>query len=343
MLATAALPLVDSLGRVASDLRVSLTDRCNLRCTYCMPAEGMSWIPAPEVLTDDEMIRLIQLAATRLGITKVRFTGGEPLLRKGLEELVSQTASVFTALGQSPDIALTTNGIGLARRAGALAASGLTRVNISLDSLDPQRYAQLARRDRLSDVLAGLEAAEAAGLRPIKINSVIMRGVNESDIVPLTRFCLQHGYELRFIEQMPLGPKHGWDRSRLVSQSEILEHLARDFVLRPSVAPRGSAPAEIWQVAAGTDHPSGRVGVIASVTAPFCGSCDRTRLTADGQMRNCLFSDTEVDLRRLLRTGASDDEIANAWRGGQYKKLSGHGINQAGFEPPVRNMSAIGG
>ena len=342
---TAVVPagvLGDAFGRVARDLRVSLTDRCNLRCSYCMPADGLDWLPTDEVLTDTEIVRLIDVAVTQLGVRKVRFTGGEPLLRRGLAGIVAGAAGLRTDEEVAPEPSLTTNGLSLDRRIGELAAAGLDRVNISLDSLDRQRYAALARRDRLPDVLRGLAAAAAAGLRPVKVNTVVMRGVNEADVVPLLEFCLREGYRLRFIEQMPLGPKHGWDRSAMVPAAEILALLGAHFDLTPA-GQRGSAPAEEWLVAAADCHPAGRVGVIASVTAPFCAACDRTRLTADGQLRTCLFAHTETDLRGPLRAGASDTELAELWRGAHLAKAAGHGIGTAGFRQPIRTMSSIGG
>ncbi len=334
--------LRDGFGRTARDLRISLTDRCNLRCNYCMPAEGLTWLPTPSVLTDDEVIRLITVAVERLGVRELRFTGGEPLLRGGLAGILAAAAALRTDANVAPELSLTTNGLGLDKRIDELAAAGLQRVNISLDSLDRERYATLARRDRLDDVLRSLAAVDAAGLRPIKVNTVVMRGVNEVDVVSLAEFCLQRGYRLRFIEQMPLGPRHGWDVRQLVSGSEILARLRGHFDLAVA-GQRGAAPAEDWLVAAADCHPAGRIGVIASVTAPFCGACDRTRLTADGQVRNCLFSRTETDLRTELRAGASDEELAVLWRGAHLDKAAGHGIGTAGFEQPARTMSAIGG
>lgn len=328
---------------MATDLRVSLTDRCNLRCTYCMPPEGLAWFPTEEVLTDAEVIRLIAIAVELLGVTKVRFTGGEPLLHRSLEHIVGEVSRLRTRAGRAPELSLTTNGIGLDKRVKDLAKAGLNRVNVSLDSLDPQRYARLARRDRLDAVLAGLAAAEAAGLLPVKVNSVIMRGVNECDVVPLAEFCLERGYQLRYIEQMPLGPKGEWDRSQMVTQAEILALLAERFTLTAAVEPRGAAPAELWRVLPDATQPGGHLGVIASVTAPFCGACDRTRITADGQMRTCLFSRTETDLRTPLRAGAPDEEIAELWAGAQGRKAAAHGIGEAGFVQPARTMSAIGG
>jgi cyclic pyranopterin phosphate synthase len=334
--------LVDGFGRTARDLRISLTDRCNLRCSYCMPAEGLAWLPGRTILTDDEIVTLIRVAVTHLGVRKLRFTGGEPLLRPGLAPIISAAASLRTDEGRAPELSLTTNGVGLDRRIGELATAGLQRVNISLDSLDRQRYAELARRDRLDDVLRGLAAADAAGLHPVKVNTVVMRGVNTADVVPLLDFCLRHGYRLRFIEQMPLGPRHGWDRSQMVSAAEILALLRARFELTPAPG-RGSAPAQEWLVSGSGDRPAGRVGVIASVTAPFCAACDRTRLTADGQVRNCLFAHSETDLRTPLRTGATDQELADLWRGAHVVKAAGHGIDSEGFSQPERTMSSIGG
>ena len=334
--------LVDSHHRVARDLRVSLTDRCNLRCSYCMPADGLAWMPGRDILTDDEVVRVIRVAVNLLGVRKVRFTGGEPLLRPGLAGIVAAAASLRTDEGLPPELSLTTNGIGLDTQISRLAAAGLGRVNVSLDSLDRSRYAALARRDRLPDVLRGLEAAESSGLTPVKVNTVAMRGANEDDIVPLAEFCLTRGYQLRFIEHMPLGPEHAWDRTTMVPAAEILQRLRTRFDLTPAMG-RGSAPAEEWLVAAGASHPAGRIGVIASVTAPFCAACDRTRVTADGQVRTCLFSHTETDLRTALRSGAEDEEIARLWRGAHETKPAGHGMDRTDFRPPARTMSSIGG
>jgi GTP 3',8-cyclase len=328
--------LADSHGRVATDLRVSLTDRCNLRCSYCMPPEGLDWLPKPEVLTDDELIRLVRIGVERLGITEVRFTGGEPLLRRGLPGLVARTGE----LRPRPEISLTTNAIGLDRLAAPLRAAGLDRINVSLDTLRPDVFAALAKRDRLADVLAGLAAAAAAGLSPVKVNAVLMRGLNEDEAVPLLAFCLEHGYQLRFIEQMPLDAQHGWRRSDMVTADEILARLSAAVTLTPEgEQARGSAPAETFLVNGGP----AKVGVIGSVTRPFCGSCDRVRLTADGQVRNCLFARTESNLRDPMRAGAGDDELAARWRAAVAAKLPGHGINDPGFLQPARPMSAIGG
>ncbi|WBC11155.1 GTP 3',8-cyclase MoaA [Micromonospora sp. CA-248089] len=327
--------LADRYGRVARDLRVSLTDKCNLRCTYCMPAEGLPWLANPQLLTDDEIVRLVGVAVSRLGITEVRFTGGEPLIRPGLPGIVAAVA----ALTPRPRISLTTNGIGLARMASALREAGLDRVNVSLDTLDRDRFTALTRRDRLADVLAGLAGAAEAGLTPVKINSVLMRGTNDDEAPALLRFALAHGYELRFIEQMPLDAQHGWDRSTMVTADEILASLQAAFALTPDPSERGAAPAETWLV----DGGPARVGVIASVTRPFCGDCDRTRLTADGQVRNCLFATEESDLRGALRDGADDEELARRWRAAMWAKRAGHGIDDPTFLQPARSMSAIGG
>jgi GTP 3',8-cyclase len=328
--------LADSYGRIATDLRISLTDRCNLRCAYCMPPEGLDWLPKPTLLTDDEVVRLARIGVERLGITEMRYTGGEPLLRRGLPDIVARTA----ALRPRPEISLTTNGIGLGRLAGALAEGGLDRINVSLDTLRPEVFRSLARRDRLNDVLAGLAAAAEAGLTPVKVNTVLMRGINEDEAVALLRFCLAHGYELRFIEQMPLDAQHGWRREEMVTADEILAVLSAEFTLTPDDEHvRGSAPAETFLV----DGGPARVGVIGSVTRPFCGDCDRVRLTADGQVRNCLFARTESNLRDPMRSGASDDDLAGIWRRAVAAKLPGHGINEPGFLQPTRPMSAIGG
>jgi GTP 3',8-cyclase len=332
--------LADRFGRVATDLRVSLTDRCNLRCTYCMPEEGLAWLSRPEQLTDDEVVRLVRVAVERLGITEVRFTGGEPLLRRGLTGIVRAVA----ALTPRPRIMLTTNGIGLERLAVALRDAGLDRINVSLDTLDPERFQALTRRDRHADVLRGLAAAASAGLTPVKINTVLMRGINEDEAAGLLRFALRYGYQLRFIEQMPLDAQHRWDRHTMVTADEILAAL-QPFALEPDPVSRGTAPAETWLVPGQVDAAGepARVGVIGSVTRPFCGDCDRTRLTADGQVRNCLFATEESDLRGPLRAGAGDDELADRWRAAMRGKRAGHGIDDPSFLQPARPMSAIGG
>ena len=327
--------LPDTFGRVARDLRVSVTDRCNLRCTYCMPAEGLPWLPKPEMLTDEELLRVVAVFV-RLGVRQVRLTGGEPLLRRSLPAVVAGIA----ALEPRPQIAMTTNGVGLDRLAGPLAEAGLDRVNVSLDTVDPAEFQALTRRDRFSDVERGLKAATSAGLTPVKVNAVAMRGSNDQSVAGVLQWCLDRGYQLRFIEQMPLDAQHGWDRSTMVTAGEVRDRLAERFTLTPLPDDaRGSAPAELFLV----DGGPATVGIIASVSAPFCAACDRVRLTADGQVRNCLFARGEVDLRGPLREGASDEELAGVIRGEMWRKAPGHGIGAPDFEQPARPMSAIGG
>ncbi|NLG47140.1 MAG: GTP 3',8-cyclase MoaA [Gordonia sp.] len=328
--------LVDTFGRVHRDLRISLTDRCNLRCLYCMPAKGVPWIPKPELLTTDEIIVLAEMFA-RLGIVEVRLTGGEPLLRPDIVDIVGRLSSIRGERGPLR-VSITTNGIGLANLAQPLADAGLERFNISLDTLRADRFAQLTRRDRLDDVLAGIEAARATGLVPLKINTVAMRGTNDDELIDLVRFAREHGAQLRFIEQMPLDAGHIWSRVKMVTGAEILETLSSEFELEPCEG-RGSDPAQRFVV----DGSATTVGVIASVTAPFCGACDRVRLTADGQMRNCLFARGESDLRSLLRSGATGEEIEAMIRASVTAKKAGHGIDDPGFLQPDRPMSAIGG
>jgi cyclic pyranopterin phosphate synthase len=327
--------LIDRHGRRARDLRVSLTDRCNLRCTYCMPAEGLDWQPADELLSDDELVRVITVAVHRLGIQEIRFTGGEPLLRKGLPGIIARVG----ALRPRPDLSLTTNGIGFARRAPEFVDAGLDRINISLDTLDPDTFERITRRRRLPDVVAALDAAAAAGLTPVKINAVLLRGVNDHEAPDLLRFALDHGYQLRFIEQMPLDAGHVWSRTRMVTADEIQQQLSAHFELTPDPGARMGAPAELFRVNGGP----ATVGIIASVTRPFCGDCDRTRLTADGQIRTCLFSRGETDLRAVVRGGGTDEQIAQLWRATTWGKLPGHGIDDPSFLQPDRPMSAIGG
>lgn len=327
--------LPDTFGRVARDLRVSVTDRCNLRCQYCMPAEGLPWLPKDEMLSDAELLRLVAIFVG-LGVTQVRLTGGEPLLRRSLVDLVAGIA----ALTPRPAIAMTTNGIGLDRLASPLRAAGLDRVNISLDTVDAEVFATLTRRDRLADVERGLAAAAAAGLTPVKVNAVAMRGTNDTVIADVLQWCLDRGYELRFIEQMPLDAQHAWMRDSMVTAAEVRAVLGERFTLTPMPSrERGSAPAERFLVDGGPHT----VGIIASVSEPFCGACDRTRLTADGQVRNCLFSERETDLRGPMRAGASDDEIAGLIQGEMWRKARGHGIGSPDFHQPDRPMSAIGG
>ena len=328
-------PLVDRYGRVHRDLRISVTDRCSLRCTYCMPEDGVPWLPRTTMLSTPEVVRLAGVAVS-LGIEEIRLTGGEPLLRRDLVDVVAGLAELEPAV----EISMTSNGIGLDKTAVALKEAGLTRVNISLDTLRRETFIELAKRDRLDDTLAGIRGAAEAGLTPVKINTVLMRGINDVDSPDLLAFALEHGYELRFIEQMPLDAQHQWDRSKMVTGEEILTRLRTRFDLQPLPdEARGSAPAELFLV----DGGPATVGVIASVTMPFCGTCDRVRLTADGQIRNCLFATGETDLRTPLRDGASDDELAELFRQSIGAKLPGHGINEPHFLQPPRPMSAIGG
>jgi cyclic pyranopterin phosphate synthase len=305
-----------------------------------MPEEGLAWMPREQQLTDDEVSRLIRIAVEQLGVTGVRFTGGEPLIRRGLIGIVAAAA----ALTPRPKLSITTNGIGLDRMAGSLRDAGLDRVNVSLDTLSPARFLELTYRDRHADVLKGLAGAAEAGLTPVKINTVLMRGVNDDEAPALLRFALDHGYQLRFIEQMPLDAQHQWDRHEMVTAEAILASL-EPYGLLPDSVSRGTAPAETWLVPGYVDaagNPA-RVGVIGSVTRPFCGDCDRTRLTADGQVRNCLFATEESDLRQLLRSGRPDADIAKAWQAAMWGKRAGHGIDDPSFLQPARPMSAIGG
>src|SRR5690625_1423921 len=328
--------LMDRYGRVATDLRVSLTDRCNLRCQYCMPEEGLDWLAKSTMLTDDEVVRLIRVGVEQLGITEVRFTGGEPLIRRGLVDIITQCAQ----LSPRPQLSITTNALGLPRTAPALAEAGLDRVNISFDTLDPERFYQITRRRRHADVLAGIDAAAQAGLTPVKGNAVLLRGINDDEAPALLAWALEHGIQLRFIEQMPLDPQHGWDRQSMVTGEEILTSLRAHYDLVPETPEeRGSAPAERFMIDGGPEV----VGVIASVTKPFCGTCDRTRLTADGQIRTCLFATQESDLRDAMRSGATDEQIAASWTRAMAGKAAGHGIDDPGFLQPDRPMSAIGG
>jgi cyclic pyranopterin phosphate synthase len=329
-------PLIDTHGRVHRDLRISLTDRCSLRCTYCMPEQGNEWLARTSILGLDEIERVARVAAAS-GITTFRLTGGEPLLRTDIVEVVRRLAAV-TGPDGPVQIAMTTNGIRLREVLPQLIDAGLSRVNISLDTLRRDRFRDLTRRDRLDEVLDGIAAARDCGLRPLKINAVAMRGVNDDEIVDLVEFAIAHDAQMRFIEQMPLDAGHTWDRSQMVTRDEILAALAARFTLTP-VPGRGGAPAEKWALDGGPHT----VGVIASVTAPFCGDCDRLRLTADGQLRNCLFSTTEYDLLPILRAGDGDDAIDAMLRSCVHGKLPGHAINDPAFLQPARGMNAIGG
>lgn len=333
-------PLVDTFGRVHRDLRISLTDRCSLRCTYCMPEQGNEWLARESILSVDEIVEVARIAAAA-GISTFRLTGGEPLLRRDIVDVVARLAALRGPDGHQVEIAMTTNGIGLGRVLDALAEAGLSRLNISLDTLHRERFRTLTRRDRLDDVLDGIRAAAASGLRPLKLNAVAMRDVNEDELVELVEFALAHDAQIRFIEQMPLDAGHTWDRSRMVTREEILGSLATRWALTP-VPGRGGAPAEHFLL----DGGPASVGVIASVTAPFCGDCDRVRLTADGQLRNCLFSTTEFDLLPVLREGDAADRgsrIDRLLRDCIARKLPGHAIDNPAFLQPARGMNAIGG
>ncbi|MFC7430577.1 MULTISPECIES: GTP 3',8-cyclase MoaA [unclassified Agrococcus] len=336
-------PLVDGFGRVHRDLRISLTDRCSLRCTYCMPEQGMEWLARSSILALDEIEHVARVAAAS-GITTFRLTGGEPLLRQDIVEVVRRLARIVGADGRPVDIAMTTNGIRLAQLLPDLIDAGLRRLNISIDTIDRERFAALTRRDRLDDVLEGIRAAQASGLRPLKLNAVAMRGVNDDEIVDLVEFAVAHDAQLRFIEQMPLDAGHTWERTTMVTREEILEALRSRWTLTP-VPGRGGAPAERWTLGSvGRDGEPHSVGVIASVTAPFCGDCDRLRLTADGQLRNCLFSTSEYDLLPVLRgDDPSDAAIDRVLRACIRGKLPGHAIDDPSFLQPVRGMNAIGG
>ena len=329
-------PLVDRFGREHRDLRISLTDRCSLRCTYCMPEQGNEWLARQSILSTGEIERVARIAAS-LGVSTFRLTGGEPLLRRDLEDVIGRLSALSTPRGPV-EVAMTTNAIGLEKRLPALIDSGLGRLNISVDTIREDRFRDLTRRDRLADVLAGIRAAAASDLTPLKLNAVAMRGVNDDELADLVQFALDHGAQMRFIEQMPLDAGHTWDRGQMVTREEILEALSARWTLEP-VPGRGGAPAESWRLG-GTDQ---TVGVIASVTAPFCGACDRVRLTADGQLRNCLFSNSEFDLVPLLRGSGSDADIERVMRECIWKKLPGHAINDPSFLQPSRGMNAIGG
>ena len=325
--------LVDGFGRIHTDLRVSVIDRCNLRCTYCMPAEGVAWLPKPELLTADELVRVVAIAVSA-GVTEVRLTGGEPLLRPDLVEIVGR----IHELPNAPTMSLTTNGMRLERLAPDLAAAGLRRVNVSLDTLDDECFFTLTRRTGLEQVLAGVEAAVAAGLAPVKINAVLMRGVNEEEAPTLLKWALDTGVEMRFIEQMPLDAQHAWRRDQMVTTDDVVRSLRQHFTLEP--APHNPHDPAVRHV---VDGGPATVGFISSVSTPFCGGCDRVRLTADGQFRNCLFAQVETDLRTPMRAGATDDEVLALMTGSVHAKAAGHGINNPDFLQPPRPMSAIGG
>lgn len=343
--ADAPAGLADRYGRRATDMRLSLTDKCNLRCTYCMPAEGLEWLAKQAVMSADEIVRIVRVGVDLLGVRELRLTGGEPLVRADLVDIIA-------ALRQEhPDlpISMTTNGVGLDRKAAALKAAGLTRINVSLDSLHEETFAKLTRRPFLDRVLTGVDAAWAAGLGPVKLNAVLMRGINDTESPALLAWALEKGYELRFIEQMPLDADHGWTRRNMITAAEIRELLSADYVLSPDPRARDGAPAERFEVRHRPAGPVlGTVGIIASVTEPFCSDCRRTRITAEGKIMSCLFSREEFDLLGLLRAGATDQELAERWQDAMWLKPKAHGMDHVGldapdFVQPDRSMSAIGG
>jgi cyclic pyranopterin phosphate synthase len=326
--------LVDRFGRVARDLRVSVTEKCSLRCTYCMPAEGLPNIPRDDLLTAPEIARLVGIGVRDLGVREVRFTGGEPLMRADLADIIGLSAAAAPGV----DLSITTNGIGLDHRIRSLVEAGLTRVNVSLDTIDREHFAALTRRDRLPAVLAGIRAAHDAGVTPLKINAVLMRDTL-AGAADLLAWAIENDCRLRFIEQMPLDADHNWARDNMVPAQMLLDELGSRFTLTEAGRDDPSAPAEEWLV----DGGPATVGIIASVTRSFCEACDRTRITAEGTVRSCLFGDDETDLRALLRGGADDAEIARWWQGAMWGKRAGHGIDKSGFVPPARSMGAIGG
>ncbi len=334
-------PLVDGFGRVHRDLRISVTDRCNFRCTYCMPAEGMTWLPRSEVLSFEEIERIASVMVERFGLQSIRLTGGEPTVRAHLPVLVAKLA----ALGV--DLALTTNGSTLRQSAPALRDAGLRRINISLDSLRPDRFFEMTRRDELDTVLDGIDAAVEAGFDPVKVNCVVVRGTNDDEILDFARFGRDHGVEVRFIEFMPLDADDHWEGGAVVSQDEIVKIISEEFAVAPVL--RAHQPAERFRyLDADALEAAGRgggamVGVIPSVTRPFCESCDRVRLTAEGAMRNCLFALGETDLRGPMRAGATDDELVSLMMGNVAGKWAGHAIGKVHFIRPSKSMSQIGG
>ena len=357
--------LMDTFGRRATDLRISLIDKCNLRCTYCMPADGLPWLSRDQLLSAQEIRRLVGIGVELLGVRELRLTGGEPLVRADLVEIITALREDHPNL----PIAMTTNAIGLEKKAEALAEAGLSRVNISLDSVHPETFAKLTRRDSLAKVLRGVEAAAEAGLTPLKINAVLMRGINDREAPDLLAWALENNFELRFIEQMPLDGEQNWKRDGTVTASETRSLLSTRFALSPTDENRDGAPAERFDVFAkdnvalttgpemdhapgpSTDHSSrlGTVGVIASVTEPFCADCRRSRITAEGRVMSCLFSTEEFDLTHLLRDPEADDaDIAQRWAEAMWVKPAAHGTDRPGFDldsfrRPSRSMSAIGG
>ena len=332
------MDLVDPFGRTIRDLRISITDRCNFRCTYCMPEEGMKWLPRSDVLSFEEIVRLAGIFVERYEVDGIRLTGGEPTVRAHLPVLVAKLAELRMPSGGKPDLSITTNGATFRLVAGELRAAGLDRVNVSLDTLRRDRFAEITRRDELDRVLDGIEAAKEAGFTPVKINAVIERGVNDDEILDLAEYGRDHDVQVRFIEFMPLDADGHWASRQVVSQDEIVATIAAVHPLEPIPA-RGAAPADTWRYADG----KGIVGVIPTVTKPFCGDCDRVRLTADGRFRTCLFATDDHDLLSLMRAGADDDRVAEAIERAVGTKWAGHRINTVNFVRPAKSMSQIGG
>jgi GTP 3',8-cyclase len=330
--------LIDKHGRTVRDLRISVTDRCNFRCTYCMPEEGLKWLDKAEVLSFEEIERVSRILVERFGINSLRLTGGEPTVRAHLPRLIAQLAALRLEDGSKPNIALTTNGATLRNIAGELRAAGLDRINVSLDSLRADRFLAMTRRDELDNVLAGIAEAGKAGFDIVKVNTVVERGANDDEILDMARYGRDNGVQVRFIEFMPLDASNIWERNKVVTQEEIVSVISSEFPLE-IVPARGAAPADRWRYLDG----KGTVGVIPSVSKPFCADCDRVRLTSDGQFRTCLFATDEFDLRNLLRNGGTDDEIADLIIHAVGTKWAGHQINQVNFIRPNRSMSQIGG
>ena len=332
------MDLIDKHGRTVRDLRISVTDRCNFRCTYCMPEEGLKWLDKAEVLSFEEIVRVSRVLVERFGINSLRLTGGEPTVRAHLPRLIEQLATLRLEDGTKPNIALTTNGATLRNIAGELRAAGLDRINVSLDSLRADRFLAMTRRDELDNVLAGIAEASKAGFDIVKVNTVVERGANDDEILDMARYGRDNGLQVRFIEFMPLDASNIWERNKVVTQEEIVSVISAEFPIE-IVPSRGAAPADRWRYLDG----KGTVGVIPSVSKPFCADCDRVRLTSDGQFRTCLFATDEFDLRNLLRNGGTDDEIADLIIHAVGTKWAGHQINQVNFIRPNRSMSQIGG
>ena len=332
------MDLIDRYGRTVRDLRISVTDRCNFRCTYCMPEEGLNWLDRAEVLTFEEIERVARVCVERFGVESLRLTGGEPTVRAHLPKLIEHLAALRLEDGRKPDIALTTNGATLRNIATELRDAGLDRINVSLDSLQRERFLAMTRRDELDNVLAGITEAVATGFDKVKVNTVVERGTNDDEILGLATFGRDLGVEVRFIEFMPLDATNEWERQKVVTQDEIVAAISEVYPLE-QIPARGAAPADRWRYLDG----HGTVGVIPSVSQPFCGDCDRVRITSDGQFRTCLFATNEFDLRAIMRNGGTDDEMAQLIIDAVATKWAGHQINQVNFIRPNRSMSQIGG